>query len=115
MSKPTDVKAVQRLVGLGNYLTKFLKKLADICEPLRQLTRKEMEWQWTEVHDEAFAKIKEAVTAVPVLRYFDPAEETVLQCDASGTGLGATIMQKWLTCDLCITVLDRQRKELCTN
>ena len=54
MSKPTDLKAVQQLVGLVNYLTKFLKKLAGICEPLRQLTCKEMEWQWTEVHDVAF-------------------------------------------------------------
>ena len=94
MSKPTDLKAVQRLVGLVNYLTKFLKKLADICEPLRQLTRKEMEWEWTEVHDVAFEKIKEAVTTAPVLRYFDPNEETVLQCDASDTGLGASLMQK---------------------
>ena len=28
-----------------NYLTKFLKKLANICEPLRQLARKDMEGQ----------------------------------------------------------------------
>ena len=28
-----------------------------------------------------------------MLRYFDPAQETVLQCDASDTGLGATLLQ----------------------
>ena len=91
MSKPTDLKAVQRLVGMVNYLTNFLKKLADICEPLRQLTRKEIECQWTEVHDVAFEKIKEAVTTRPVLRYFNANEETVLQCDASGNRLGASL------------------------
>ena len=34
MSRPIDVKGVQRLVGLANYLTRFLEKLVDICEPL---------------------------------------------------------------------------------
>ena len=42
--KPSDVKGVQRLVGLVNYLTKFLPNLADICQPLRQLTCKDVEW-----------------------------------------------------------------------
>ena len=36
MSRPSDVKGVQRVVGLANYLTCFLENLADICEPLRQ-------------------------------------------------------------------------------
>lgn len=33
------------------------------------------------------------VTAIPVLRYFDVNEEVTIQCDASETGLGATLMQ----------------------
>ena len=93
MPRPTDVKGVQRLIGLVNYLTRLLDKLADICEPLRQLTRKDTEWQWNEVHEDAFTKIKEAITGAPVLRYFDPSAETTLQCDASDTGLGATLIQ----------------------
>ncbi|CAC5421701.1 unnamed protein product [Mytilus coruscus] len=38
MEKPTDVKGVQRLLGMINYLTKFVGNLSDICEPIRQLT-----------------------------------------------------------------------------
>ena len=44
MSRPTDVEGLQRLAGLANYLTRFLGKLVDICEPLRELTRNDAEW-----------------------------------------------------------------------
>ena len=37
MPRPVDVKGVQRLIGLVNYLARFMGGLADICEPLRQL------------------------------------------------------------------------------
>lgn len=77
MRRPTDVKGVQRLVGLANYLTRFLEKLADICEPLQQLTRKDAEWQWSDAQENAFKKIKEAATQAPVLGYFDPAKAPV--------------------------------------
>ncbi|CAC5379318.1 unnamed protein product [Mytilus coruscus] len=40
MEKPTNVKGVQRLLGMINYLTKFLENLSDICEPIRKLTHK---------------------------------------------------------------------------
>ena len=86
MEKPTDVKGVQRLLGMINYLTKFLENLSDICEPIRQLTHKDNAFNWTYEHDEAFQKLKAAVTETPVLKYFDSKCETTLQCDASEKG-----------------------------
>ena len=43
MERPKDVAAVRRLVGLVNYLSKFLRKLSKLCEPLRRLNRKDVE------------------------------------------------------------------------
>ena len=94
MPRPTDLAGVQQLIGFVNYLAKFLKELSDLCEPIRCLTSKDVDWQWTDTQEEAFAKIKKAVTQTPVLRYFNSEDETTLQCDASETGLGATLMQK---------------------
>ena len=44
MPPPTDVAAVQRLLGFVQYLSKFLPHLADITKPLRELTQGDMEW-----------------------------------------------------------------------
>ena len=93
MDRPNDVPGVRRILGLVNYMSKFLNKLADISDPLNQLTHKDTEFQWTSAHDEAFETIKKAVTEAPILKYFNSSEETILQCDASSIELGAVVMQ----------------------
>ena len=37
--------------------------------------------------------MKAVIASAPVLKFFDPSEEVVLQCDASQHGLGACPMQ----------------------
>lgn len=93
MPKPTDVSGGRRLVGFVTYLSKFLPKLSDICEPLRKLTVKDSEFCWLGNHDKALHEIKTLVTSEPVLKYYDPNMELTLQSDASETGLGAAILQ----------------------
>ena len=60
---------------------------------LSHLTRQEVEFCWTSIHDAVFEKIKTAVTTTPVLEYFDLSEEITMQCDASQIGLAAALMQ----------------------
>ena len=43
MPPPTDVAGVQRLLGMAQYLAKFLPHLADVTKPLRELTHKDVE------------------------------------------------------------------------
>ena len=93
MQKPTDIATVHCLVGMVNYLAMFLSHLSDICEPLKQLSKKDMQWQLTQVHDLAVNKMNEVITTTPVLRYFDPKQLTTIQCDASQTGLGAALLE----------------------
>ena len=47
MPTPSSVPEVRRVVGMVNNLSQFLPNLADLCELLRQLTRKNIKWQWT--------------------------------------------------------------------
>ncbi|XP_053389324.1 uncharacterized protein LOC128552315 [Mercenaria mercenaria] len=83
MPKPTDKKAVQRLLGLLNYLAKFLDKLSQMCEPLRQLTRKDVVFNWRHEHDEAFDTIKQSVCNAAVFCYYDSKLETSLHSCAT--------------------------------
>ena len=93
MPKPDDVKAVRRFCGFVNYLAKFLPRLAETLKPIQQLTHSDVPWQWHHEHETAFNKVKELVTAAPLLRYYKPDEELTIQCDASEKGMGAALMQ----------------------
>ena len=94
MKKPDDVAAVQRLLGMVKYLSKFLSDLSQICEPIRRLTNKDVPWFWTKEQDVAFDKIKEAVTSAPALKYFDSSKPTEGSGDASSQGLGFVLTQE---------------------
>ena len=93
MPTPKDVTAVQRLLGLAQYLSKFLPHLSDITKPLRELTQKDIAWVWDHPQQEALEKLKQAAISTPVLRYYNINEEVTLQCDASQPGLGVAMMQ----------------------
>lgn len=92
--KQMDVKAVQRLLGMVNYLAKFCPHLSGHCQVLRQLMHKDCEWKRTMQHKEAFRKLKETISTAPVLMYYNPNEELTMQCDTSDTGLDVALMQR---------------------
>ena len=87
MPQPTDVAGVQRLLGMVQYLAKFLPHLSDMTKPLRDLTQRDVEWVWDQPQKEAFQKLKKALANTPVLRYYNLSDEATLQCDASQFGL----------------------------
>ena len=83
MPAPTDKTGVQRLLGMVQYLSKFLPNLSDMTKPLRELTQQDVEWCWEDAQITALSQLKEAVTCTPVLRYYNLSDEVTLQCDAS--------------------------------
>ena len=85
MPNPTDVEAVHRIQGMITYLAKFLPQLSSVMEPIRLLTRQDCEWEWAQEQETSMAELKKLVTLVPLLTYYDPSKELVIQCDASST------------------------------
>ena len=85
MPRPEYVQGVQRFVNIVKYLSKFLEDLSDMSEPLRKLTHKEDPCEWSQ--EEAFEKIKTAVSTAPVLKFFDSNAPTEGEEDASEKGI----------------------------
>ena len=93
MPKPTTIQELMSLLGFINYLAKFLPQLAQVSQPLRDLTTKSAQFVWSSLHDRAFTEVKRLVSTHPVLKYYDTNKEVTLQCNASEKGLGATLLQ----------------------
>ena len=94
MPVPNDKQAVQRLIGLVIYLSKFVENLSDVIQPLRECVKlKNQPFHFDEPQKECFAKIREVLTTAPVLKFYSMSEPITVSCDSSKTGLGAVILQ----------------------
>lgn len=94
MPQPTDISGVKRLCGMVQYMARFLPDLSKKLEPIRLLTCKDTPFNWSSGCEKAFSELKHMLTHSPVLQYFDAKKPVVVQCDASGTGIGACLMQE---------------------
>ena len=93
MTTPTSVTELQCFLGICNFLSKFSPRMAEISEPLRQLTCKGVPFIWGPEHTEAFNMLKREISTAPVLKYYDPHKPLMLQTDACSKGLGAVLLQ----------------------
>ena len=65
---PSNVKEVQRFLGMITYLGKFIAYLSELTEPLRKLLHKQTEWHWDPEQQLAFEKLKTVMSTTPVLK-----------------------------------------------
>ena len=87
------LKTKQHWRGTVSYLYKFVPILSGGMCPIYDLARPISEWMWDAVCKKAFAEMKRFLTLAPVLAYFDPSKSVMIQCDAGGQWLGATLLQ----------------------
>jgi len=96
MPRPTDKTGVQRILGVLNYVSKFIPNISVLtAAPIRQLLLQETEWHWHEQQEKSFQAIKQTLAAAPGLEFYDPKQELTLQIDAGKlyTGLGSVLIQ----------------------
>ena len=78
---------------MSNYLSTYIPWLSDITTTLRQLNKKSVKFVWNPTYEKAFRQAKLHVVNAVMLQYFDPGQPIVLECDASGNGVGGTLLQ----------------------
>ena len=94
MPPPTCKKQVQSFIGMVNYVSKFSAHLSELAEPIRELSKEKVPFNWGPEHQESFELGKKEIATAPTLAYYNPRKAAVLQTDASIKGLGACLLQE---------------------
>ena len=62
-------KEMQSFMGMINYLSKFSARLSELSEPIRELSKEKVPFNWGPEHQEAFNVIKKEIMKAPALAY----------------------------------------------
>ena len=89
----TSLADLQAFLGMTQFLSRYVPKLASHLAALWDLTKGSSEFLWQPHHQLALDKIKEAIPSTNSLQYFDGTKPVTMQVDASSRGLGATLFQ----------------------
>ena len=90
---PLNSDDVRSFLGIAGYYRRFIPDFARRAEPLSALLREATPFIWSAQCETAFNDLKEALQNPPVLCHPDYSKPFVLDTDASGYGLGATLCQ----------------------
>jgi hypothetical protein len=90
---PKTLTELRGLLGMCTYYRKFVKGFSQLCAPLTDLTKKGA-FKWDEEAQITMDKMKTVMSTCPVLALPDFSLPFTLECDVSGEGIGAVLMQK---------------------
>ena len=89
---PRNVIELRSFLGLYTYYRRFFKGFSQLTAPLTDLIEKGA-FSWGEGARATFENLKEVMSSCPVLALPNFTQSFMLECDASGEGIGAILMQ----------------------
>ncbi len=65
--RPKTLTKLRGWMGFINFYRRFIKGFSKIARTLNELTKKNVQWEWTEEREEAFQTLKRLICEEPVL------------------------------------------------
>ena len=94
LKKPENVSDLRTVLGIFNYLGKFIPNMATILHPLHQLLKKDIAYYRGSEQQKAFNMVKGRIAKASTLAYYDVKVPIIVSSDASSYGLGAVLLQE---------------------
>ncbi|RVW68307.1 Retrovirus-related Pol polyprotein from transposon 17.6 [Vitis vinifera] len=93
MPAPRTEREVRGFLGRLQYISRFIGRLTDICEPIFRLLRKSQPTVWDDQCQRAFERIREYLLSPPVLAPPTPGPSLLLYLSVSDVALGCMLAQ----------------------
>ncbi|UYV79003.1 K02A2.6-like [Cordylochernes scorpioides] len=86
-----NITELKSFLGFLSFYSKFLPNLSDLAFPLYNLLKKNVKWSWNVETDESMNSCKNALDGTTCLSHYSLNLPSILSCDASQVGIGATL------------------------
>lgn len=90
---PKNVRGLHGFLGLTGYYRRFISNYGTLARPLTDLLKKNS-FEWTIEAGSTFEALKRVMSSPPVLALPDFKQTFYVECDASGTRVGAVLTQQ---------------------
>ena len=90
---PQNRKQIRQFLGKMNFYGKYIPNVSIVLDPLHNLLRKDVKFDWSNDCKIALSKVKEYLCSKPILAIYNHKAPTFIYTDASIKGIGAILKQ----------------------
>ncbi|KAL0448652.1 UNVERIFIED_CONTAM: Retrovirus-related Pol polyprotein from transposon.6 [Sesamum latifolium] len=94
LTYPTSVSEIRSFIRHARFYRRFIKDFAKIAQPLSRLLQNEVNFVFGGDCQEAFDKLKRALTSAPIIQPPDWSIPFEIMCDARNYAVGAVLGQR---------------------
>jgi len=117
--EPKNQKQLKSFLGLSGYYRRFIRNYGEIEKPLTALLKNDIQYEWTDMCQQAFTTLKDALVREPILSFENFEKPFNGTCDASNFAIGSVLSQGPIGEDLPIVyssrVLNKAEQDYCTT